>query len=114
MDDEEGAVDLGKMFVIGEAVAWEKRNVGDCAEGAEKGGDEDDSSDFFLCGEPRGRSGANRVADEDDVLRVNLERFCKVLVSSGDGAVTSFFTGLTVTFSVAGIVIGDDAEALLV
>ena len=65
VDDEEGSFELFDPFQVGEMVAKEDGDAGDDTEGAEEGGDEDDSAMFLLGGEPAGGAGADGLANEE-------------------------------------------------
>jgi len=108
MNDEKRGVDFGNVAQVGEAVAKEKRNAGDDAKGAEEGRNEDEAAMVFFRSQPAARARADRLPCDDDITCGDFERFGEVR------AVTSFFGGLTATFSVSRIVVGDDAEALSV
>lgn len=112
VDDEEGRMAVGDVFEIGESVTEEDRDTGDGAESAEEGGDEDHAAVILTSGEPAGGAGADRLADEDDLVRGNTKVGGEVLIGGFDGVVAAFFGGLAAAFSVAGEVVGDYAEAL--
>ena len=68
---------------------------------------------FFPGGEPTGGAGADGLTHEDDFFGRTFQRADEMLVGGFDGALAFRFTGRAGAFSVAGVVVGEDAEAEL-
>ena len=105
MDDEERRGDLWDIFVIWEAVSREDRDSGGSAKSAQKGRDKKESSIRMLSGQPATGTGADGLADQDDVFCFGGEVLDEVMIGGFDGAVASFFRGVATAFTVAGIII---------
>ena len=65
-----------------ETIAGEEGNVGDCAKGAEEGGDEQKAAVFVFFREPAGGAAADGLAGEDDLRRGDFLVFDEELIGA--------------------------------
>lgn len=113
VDDEEWGFDVSDAFVIWEEIAGEDGVFESDGVSGFEGRNEDESGGLGVRSQPDGWAAADGATDDDDGggRDAGLDR---VIPSSLDGLLGGCFRGSSGSEAIAGVVVGDDAEASVV